>query len=363
MPLALKPAGLLARMSRRSVPLTNLAQDDRVALFPSLGHLDRTGENWHIHVHGEVFARGHLGLGKRFLLKMLQRAMKVPPEAFQTELFQRRIARFVASNVAGRRIAVRLGEQVHQLPKKSRANGHFTGAVRLAVDKLPVECWSGGAARLSYEVCGQDSGPAVATGQAFLLPVEGWSVITDIDDTLKHTQVDCKESLLVNTFLREFQPIAGMAGLLAGWQGQGAAVHYVSSSPWQLYQHLAEHLRQEGFPEGSFHLRAFRLRDHLIRRLLLFRRSGKGAVIHGLLKTFPKRRFLLLGDSGEHDPEIYGALARKFPRQVGGIFIRQIDSPKNTPHRYQRAFRGVPYDKVRLFREPGELGEAVLPGS
>ena len=349
-------------MSRRPETLTNLSREDRVVLFPSLGHLERDGQAWHVNVHGEVFAPGSLGLGKRFLLKMLRRAMKAPPEAFETELFQSRIARFVANSVAGRRIAVRALGEVHVLPKKLRGNGHFTGAVRLATARLPVDPLAGGAAaRFSYEVCGDETLSPVAVGQAYLLPATGVSVITDIDDTLKHTQVDCKESLLVNTFLREFRTIAGMAGLLRGWAERGAAVHYVSSSPWQLYQHLADHLQTEGFPDGSFHLRAFRLRDHLIRRLLMLRRSGKAAVIRGILKTFPQRKFVLVGDSGEHDPEIYGALARKYPTQVASVLIRQMDGPKNAPARYQRAFRGVPYDVVRLFREPGELGDIALP--
>src|SRR6185295_2069331 len=114
----------------------------------------------------------------------------------------------------------------------------------------------------------------LATGQAYLLPPTGESVISDIDDTLKHSQVACKKTLLANTFLRPYETIPGMAGVFRDWWAEGAAFHYVSSSPWQLYEHLAAHLADEGFPTGSFHLRHFRLRDHLLRRILLLRRSG-----------------------------------------------------------------------------------------
>ena len=135
---------------------------------------------------------------------------------------------------------------------------------------------------------------------------------------------------------------------------KGAAFHYVSSSPWQLYEHLAEHLASEGFPTGSFHLKAFRLRDHLLRRILMLRRSGKLGVIRGLFKMFPQRRFLLVGDSGEHDPEIYRALARRYPQQVAGIFIRQLAGEKDLRRRYARAFRRVdPRLILRLYHEAG----------
>lgn len=357
------PTTLLARMTRRDGPVTNLAPHDRVELFPSLGHLEPGGRHWRIAVHGEVYtSSGRVGLGKRFLLRLLQRAMKAPPASLDTDIFRGRIARFLATDCAGRRIAVQLGDEVHPLAKPSRRNGHFSGLIRLPVEAAgPIELGGcGDASRVNLAVHHPMATNPLAGGQVFLLPAEGMSIISDIDDTLKHSHVSCKQSLLANTFLREFEPIAGMANLFRGWAASGASVHYVSSSPWQLYRHLAEHLAQQGFPDGSYHLRAFRLRDHLIRRILMLRRSGKAAVIRGLLQTFPYRRFVLVGDSGELDPEIYGAMARKFPRQVAGVFIRQIPGPRDTPVRYQRAFRGVRYEVVRLYRDASDLTDVRM---
>jgi phosphatidate phosphatase APP1 len=349
-------------MTRRPGSVTNLAPHESVALFPSLGHLEPDGRHWRIQVHGEVFSAGRVGLGKRFLLKLLQRAMKAPDAAFQTELFRDRIARFLASDCPGRRIAVRLGEDVHVLAKKSRRNGHFFGLVRLPVEAVGSfeRNGCGDASRVTLAVHHPAAASPLAEGQAFLLPAEGVSVISDIDDTLKHSHVACKATLLANTFLREFVPIDGMAELFRGWAAGGATFHYVSSSPWQLYRHLAEHLAEEGFPDGSYHLRAFRLRDHLIRRILMLRRTGKAAVIRSILEMYPQRRFLLVGDSGELDPEIYGAMARKFPRQVAGVYIRQLGGKRDTPARYQRAFRRVRYEVVRLFRDADALADVQI---
>jgi len=346
-------------MTRRKGPITNLAHEDRVVLFPSVGYLSADGESWIVDVHGDVSGPGKLTFSKRMLLKLLGRAMRAGPSELCSDLFQDRIARFVAKDRAGRRVAVRIGDQVFRLPKKTRRNGHFQAALR-------VPCWLaqhiaesaavGAEQYLELEVLG-----GAATGQAYLVNPTGVSVISDIDDTLKHSHVGCKRTLLANTFLRPFETIPGMAALFRDWWAQGAAFHYVSSSPWQLYQQLAEHLSSEGFPTGSFHLRHFRLRDHLLRRILMLRRSGKAGVIRSLLKMFRQRRFILVGDSGEHDPEIYGALARRYPQQVAGIFIRQLSSERSTRRRYARAFRKINPAQITLFEHSAELTHIRLP--
>ena len=71
--------------------------------------------------------------------------------------------------------------------------------------------------------------------------------------------------------------------------------------------------------------------------------------------------FLLVGDSGEHDPEVYGALARRYPRQIAGIYIRQLDASRNTRRRYARALRRVDPSLIKLFRDAEELADLQLP--
>lgn len=345
---------LLDEMTSRTRTQTNLAAEDRVVLFPSLGHLSPDGEHWLVDVHGDVSAPAPMTLRKRLLLRLLQRAMRATPEDFAGEIFSERIARFVASDRAGRRIIMRVGNELHPLRKRTGRNGHFVAALRLTPRQVEACAENALVANESYlptEVYGTD-----VTGQAYLVPPQGLSIISDIDDTLKHSYVACKRTLLTNTFLRPFETIPGMAPLFREWWAAGAAFHYVSSSPWQLYQHLAEHLAAAGFPTGSFHLRNFRLRDHLLRRILLLRRSGKLSVIRRLLRRFPQRRFLLVGDSGEHDPEIYGAIARRYPQQVVGVLIRRLESRRDEGRRYARAFRGVDPQIVTHYQCASELG-------
>jgi phosphatidate phosphatase APP1 len=92
----------------------------------------------------------------------------------------------------------------------------------------------------------------------------------------------------------------------------------------------------------------------------MLRRSGKANVIRSMFKTFPQRRFLLVGDSGEADPEIYGAMARKYPRQVAGIYIRQLGGRKDVAARYAKAFRRLSPKGVRLFRDAQELADVRI---
>ena len=350
---------LLEEMTHRLRPQTNLAGEDRVVLFPSLGHLAPDGKHWYIDVHGDVFSDGRMNLGKRMLLRLLRRAMRAKSEDLATPIFQDRIARFVASDRPGRRIVLRVGDQFHALPDKTHRNGHFHGSLRIS--STSAAKWAESAAVGSEKYLETEVYGSQALGQAYLVDPQGLSVISDIDDTLKHSHVICKRTLLTNTFLRPFETIPGMAPLFRRWWAEGAAFHYVSSSPWQLYAHLAEHLADEGFPTGSFHLRHFSLRDQLLRRLLLLRRSGKLNVIRRIIRRYPERRFLLVGDSGEHDPEVYGALARRYPRQIAGVFIRQLDSKRSTARRFAKAFRKMDASLVVLYRDASELAHVRVP--
>ena len=74
-----------------------------------------------------------------------------------------------------------------------------------------------------------------------------------------------------------------------------------------------------------------------------------------MLERLPKRKFVLVGDSGEKDPEIYGALARQYPQQVLRIFIRDTTGEAADSPRYARPFEGLPRLKWQIFHDAVEL--------
>ncbi len=187
-------------------------------------------------------------------------------------------------------------------------------------------------------------------GQIFPLEAEGVSVISDIDDTIKITEVRNKEATLRNTFLREFQAVPGMADFYQALaRSNGAAFHYISASPWQLYEPLAALVASNGFPAGTFELKEFRWKSRKFFNLFASPEKYKPGVIEPLLKQFPQRKFILIGDSGERDPEIYGALARKFPEQITQIYIRDVTDEAAESERYKKAFQAVPRANWQIF--------------
>ncbi len=196
----------------------------------------------------------------------------------------------------------------------------------------------------------------VFTGEIMVVPAQGMSVISDIDDTIKNSHVLDKQELLLNTFVRPFKAAAGMRDFyqtLAATQ-KGTAFHYVSGSPHQLYPVLDSFLREQGFPKGSMHFRQIKISEELFRKGSSSERH-KHAAIRALLQQFPQRQFVLIGDSGEADPEIYAAIARAYPQQVRAIYIRDVTGEAATAARYQKTFRLLPATLWQVFVQPASL--------
>jgi phosphatidate phosphatase APP1 len=150
------------------------------------------------------------------------------------------------------------------------------------------------------------------------------------------------------------------------WREAGAEFHYVSSSPWQLSDPLCRFLGQAGLPAGSMHLKLFRLKDSTPLGRLPSRKRGKRRTIDRIIDDFPGRRFVLVGDSGERDPEIYASIARRRPEQVSGILIREVPSKSSRAkvrERLAKLARRLPSDCLTVFQSPDELSDLQMRGS
>ena len=100
--------------------------------------------------------------------------------------------------------------------------------------------------------------------------------------------------------------------------------HYVSANPWQLYDTINKFMESAGFPKGSMHLRNFRWKDFRSLELFSYPVTFKLSVIENILRRLPERKFILVGDSGQSDPEIYAELYCKYPNQILHVFIRDV---------------------------------------
>lgn len=339
-------------MISKRLRITAPSPRETVLLFPTFGYYSERKRQWLVPLCGALYEPNVLTLRRRLALRVLRRLMKVSAEEMNSDIFRRRISAFLCAS-RRRRLVLTTGNLTFRLPP-NRRDGLFFATLRIAEEDLNgnaqlTDNW------LHFQVVMPQQDHRTFLGRAQLLHDQGVTVISDVDDTIKHTEVWSRRALLRNTFLRDFQSVDGMAERYQSWSDQGAAFHYVTSSPWQLYEALAELHQTAGFPGGSFHLRAFRWRDQLVRRLLLWPPYSKYLVIRRLINTFRRRKFILIGDSGERDPEIYGNLARRFPDRVAAIFIRVVPGRPWSERRARKAFHRVPAQHWSCFSSADEL--------
>ena len=321
-----------------------------VRFYPSVGRLNPTGDHWQIAVHGHVLTPRPDNLRRAFITRLVQRAAKFNDAQMKDPNFVERINDFLMLGLKDRHIAPVIAERIYPLKKSSKKSGLFSGSVRVPRSELR-DIGNQGWLQFANRFGGEND----LDGRVQLIAPTGPSVISDIDDTLKVTQVSDRAALLSNTFLKPFRPIDGMAEKYRTWGLSGAVFHYVSASPWQLYRPLADFMETAGFPDGSFNLRSVRLQGTGTLRLLMSNKRGKKKSIRNLLRWFPFRRFVLVGDSGESDPEIYGWAARRYPNQIQQVCIRRLGKIKGK--RLRRAFRGIPKSVWRVFDDAEELDD------
>lgn len=328
--------------------LSSIRKDERVLFFPTAGRLSEDGRTWHVPVHGWIFEPEESDALRQVALERVGEAVGLDPGEPMTELFKQRAGWFLVDNERFKRISIRVGDRTHTFPG-SEPDGHFFGEVRIAVEEAARLAPDG---LLRFSAITRDSDDRRFDGVANLIAPEGITVISDIDDTIKLTESTDTPQMLRNTFLHEFRAIKGMPELYQRWAKAGAEFHFVSLSPWQLYAPLTDFFEAAGLPKGAMHMRRFRVKDQSFLTLFSDALEAKSRVIGPILEAHPKRRFILVGDSGQKDPEVYGRMARTYPAQVRSIFIRDITGEPADSARYRQAFRNVPPEKWSLFTDP-----------
>lgn len=166
-------------------------------------------------------------------------------------------------------------------------------------------------------------------------------IISDIDDTILHSGVTHWKTAAQLTFLhnaRTRKPLKGVAklyqALQAGADGtQQAPVFYVSSSPWNLYDLLEDFMELNAIPPGPIFLR-----DLGMDTGKFIKTAGHGHKLERarrLIERFPDLRWVLMGDSGQADAELYADAAQSFGDRIAAIYIRDVD-PDADSHYDQR---------------------------
>lgn len=173
---------------------------------------------------------------------------------------------------------------------------------------------------------------APATGVLYVLPAEGVAVISDIDDTILHTGVTSKRAMLKNALLKNAAQIKAVDGAAEAYRqarkAGARAVFYLSGSPQNFIRRIQQFLTQHRFPEGPLLLKNFGTDPTFDQK------RYKLGHLRRIFEQHPGMRFVLVGDSGERDPELYRAIEMMYPRQVAGILIRRVAGGSNPPERF-----------------------------
>lgn len=209
-----------------------------------------------------------------------------------------------------------------------------------------------------------------------------WGVISDIDDTVVETGA--------TNFIRNWRrvlvdrpqdrlAVPGAATLYKMIARDHRApvrpFFYVSSSPWNLYGFIAEFMELNGIPHGPMFLTDYGI--DVAKLIKAAHDTHKLGAIETVLAFYPGIRFLLIGDNGQQDVEIYARAVRDYPDRVGAVFIRDVQGNCAQGARAQLlaeikaagipTFCGAGFDDAVAVAErldldrPREAAKAVIP--
>lgn len=240
--------------------------------------------------------------------------------------------RFESDEVPGARVALEVGGR--RVETVTDREGYFSLELPPPADagpgwtELPVEI-----AALPAPLAGRPR-QGGARLRVLLPSAEArFAVASDLDDTVVETGVTSKLVMARNVFLRNahtrlpFPGVAAFYRALAGAAPEGTQnpLFYVSASPWNLYDLIARFLALQGLPEGPLLLRDLGLEPgQLVLKSSMETKLGQLA---RLLATYPALPWILIGDSGERDPEIYAEVVRRHPGRVLAVYLREVTGP------------------------------------
>ncbi|MGK7397514.1 MAG: App1 family protein [Candidatus Cyclobacteriaceae bacterium M3_2C_046] len=173
-------------------------------------------------------------------------------------------------------------------------------------------------------------GKVTATGEILVSERNSqFGIISDVDDTIlisRATKFIKKIRLLLLKNSHTRLPFEGVAAFYRALQGHNThsfnPIFYVSSSSWKLYDLLVDFCRVRGIPKGPFLLRNSRLDQ--FKFLSSIHENHKLKKIEQILSTYSKIKFILIGDSGQKDPEIYAQVVKDYPGRIEAIYIRDV---------------------------------------
>lgn len=264
---------------------------------------------------------------------------------------------FATAQVAGAALEVHVGDQVHEVVTD---RGGYLDAV------LPADLEPGWH---DLTITAQEGASAVARVHV-VSPDARYGLVSDIDDTVMVTRLPRLFIAAWNVFFRHEnarEPVPGMAELYDELLGgdPGLPVVYLSTGAWNAAPAIGRFLHRHGYPAGPL-----LLTDWGPTNTGWFRsgRQHKITQLRRLVQELPHVQWVLVGDDGQHDPDIYAEVAQHHPDHVRAILLRQLTFGEHVlahgvpapTSQSVRAERGAVRDGIPVIQGPD--GRALLRG-
>lgn len=242
--------------------------------------------------------------------------------------------RFETDEVPGAKVQIHIGEQQEQA--MTNEEGFFDIEIELETD---LDC-----DRLLHPIQIKlliDEPTAISElvdGDVIVIANQAeFGVISDIDDTVMHTDATDLLNMIRIAYMgnantrRPFDGVPEFYQMLQrGRTGHSSnPIFYVSSSAWNMYDLFAKFMEFNDVPKGPILLRDIELDpDNLLR---FDHKAHKLNKIDPILTQFPDLPFILIGDVGQKDAEIYYQLVQNYPGQIMAVYLRNV-----TPDDHER---------------------------
>ncbi|EQB58518.1 hypothetical protein GCG54_00003219 [Colletotrichum gloeosporioides] len=350
------------------------AQPTQVLNVPAYGNW--TDEGWNVRIHGNVFKQPNISqskvddLANIFLIDVdvdqlpadqAAQARNVTKSIFVVQQGDQNVTMDFVNNVAvrpgasGGAVNARGGAQRVNLPYLTTSEGDFDAFV-----KLQNTTGSGGGHLLpgnetsSIQTLNMyTNGTLTGNATAYLVPTEGITILSDIDDILRITKIYQPKEGLLNSFARPFTPWENMPEIYANWSASipDFHFHYLTTTPEQVTRNYMEFIYKT-YPLGSFDTRPLNFSD--VSATLSIRRF----LLDKIFQTFPQRKFILVGDTTNSDVmKAYPAMFKDYPNQVLCILLRNTsatDDGDKFPYNTE-GFKDIPQNNYMFFKVPNDL--------
>ena len=235
-----------------------IKRDEKIVFFPTAAYLNPEKSHWHLPIHGWVFEPANSTARRKTIEFALSKKYGLKTTAESKPIFNDRINLLLADNERGKKVKILIAGEEHTLPP-SAENGHFKGSLQLSVAKVEKAINNG---VIDYQAILRRGDERKFTGRVFVVQPKGVSVISDIDDTIKVSNVLDRKQLMKHSFYLPFTAVEGMSEYYqALGKNTGASFHFVSSSPWHFFEPLRAFAMDNGFPPAEYHLKNFRFKD------------------------------------------------------------------------------------------------------